>query len=365
MSNTDLQEAAQPAGQGMAAAASDSAKAVAEIQSAMTIAKRFPRDEVSANNKIKNAFQRTSLAKISQYTYAKGGTNIEGPSIRSAEAIAQLWGNIQFGFRELSRGVDMEGVPYSEIEAYAWDIESNTKRPVVFIVKHWRDTKQGGYALKDEREIYELTANMAQRRVRACIMAVIPGDVFDAAMVQAKATLVASADTSEEGRRTILGNFLKDFGVSKEQIQRKIQRDMEAIQPAQVVQLQSILASLRDGMSVSSDHFEPDDSTPAEVADKLPAYPEDRFNKNFDAWEALIRSGKRSAEDIIATLSAVGVLSRDQKEQLRAFHPARDADDQQRKIADLAGMELNDNDKAPADHNEWLADFESDGGDNQ
>jgi hypothetical protein len=50
--------------------------------------------------------------------------------------------------------------------------------------------------------------------------------------------------------------------VTKEQIEKRIQRRIDAIQPAQVVTLRKIYASLRDGMSVAADWFEPAEQTP-------------------------------------------------------------------------------------------------------
>src|SRR5690349_331414 len=69
-------------------------KAVAEVQAMLTIAKRFPRDEARAYQKVQTACQRPMLAEAARYTYNRGGSEITGPSIRLAEAIAQLWGNI-------------------------------------------------------------------------------------------------------------------------------------------------------------------------------------------------------------------------------------------------------------------------------
>ncbi len=71
----------------------------------------------------------------------------------------------------------------STVEAFAWDVEeANTRQTKVFQVRHWRHTKQGGYKLTDPRDIYELVANNGARRLRACILGVIPGDVIDAAV---------------------------------------------------------------------------------------------------------------------------------------------------------------------------------------
>ncbi len=241
---------------------------IAEVQAKLLMAERFPRDEVAAMDRILNAFTRPTLAEQAQYQYSKGGSDVSGPSIRSAEAIAQMWGNLEFGFRELSRGRGEDGVTYSEVEAFAFDLQYRTRRPLTFIVRHWRDTKRGGYQLKDEREIYELMANMAQRRVRACILAVVPGDVIDAAMKQADATLHAKADTSPEAMAKLVEAFAA-FDVTKEHIEKRIQRRLEAIQPAQVVSLRKVYASLRDGMSAPHEWFEiepPEPEIPEAVA---------------------------------------------------------------------------------------------------
>jgi hypothetical protein len=228
---------------------------LAEMQTKYLMAQQFPRDVVAAMDRILNSFTRPTLAEKAQYQFSRGGSDIVGPSIRAAEAIAQQWGNMEQGFREVSRVIGSDGVPFSEVEAYCADLEGRSAKRLQFIVRHWRDTKSGGYKLKDERDIYELIANQAQRRVRACILAMIPGDVTEAAMDQAALTLSATADTSPEATQKMVAAFGK-FGVTKEQIEKRIQRRMDAIQPAQVVTLRRIYASLNDGMSEPQDWFD-------------------------------------------------------------------------------------------------------------
>jgi hypothetical protein len=48
-----------------------------------------------------------------------------------------------------------------------------------------------------------------------------------------------------------------EIGVTREQIEARIQCRIDAIRPAQVVQLRKIFASVRDGMSSPADWFEP------------------------------------------------------------------------------------------------------------
>jgi hypothetical protein len=233
------------------------ARELAETQTKYLMAEQFPRDERAAMDRIINAFSRVGMAERAEYQFARGGSDIAGPSIHAAQAIAQQWGNIEFGWRELSRGIGYDGVPFSEVEAYAVDLQARNPSRIGFIVRHWRDTKSGGYRLKDERDIYELCANQAQRRKRACILAILPQDVVDGAMEQAEVTLSAKADTSPEAMAKMVAAFTA-FGVTKEHIEKRIQRRIDTIGAAQVVQLKRIYASLRDDMSTAADWFEID-----------------------------------------------------------------------------------------------------------
>lgn len=226
-----------------------------QVQVAMLAAKRFPRDEKAALDRILNSCSRESLAAVSQYQFARGGSDVSGPSIRLAEAIAQQWGNLECGWREIDRFKDSDGVGVSVVEAYAWDMESNCRVPRVFNIRHWRDKRGGGNVLTEERDIYELCANQAARRLRACILAVIPGDIVEEAMNQCNATLAASADTSPDAQKKILVRF-DEVGVTKAQIEAKIQRRLESITPAQVLNLRKIYTSLKDGMSSAADWFD-------------------------------------------------------------------------------------------------------------
>ncbi|CAJ2875819.1 Uncharacterised protein [Burkholderia pseudomallei] len=242
-------ELAQTAG-----ARQNQSREIAEMQVTYLMAQQFPRDPAKAMNRILDAFTRLSLAEKSQYEYSRGGTEIRGPSIKAMEAIAAEWENIDVKWRVVSRGVDARGIPFSEVEASAIDTQTRTRKSIAFPVSHWRDTKQGGYALKDERDIYELCANMAQRRVRACIEAVIPTDVIEAAMEQADTTL-QKVDTSPEAMQKMLVAF-EPFGVTRAHIEKRIQRSLDSIKPTQVVSLKRIYASLRDGVSEPADWFD-------------------------------------------------------------------------------------------------------------
>ncbi|MEG7697727.1 hypothetical protein U2181_15285, partial [Listeria monocytogenes] len=91
--------------------------------------------------------------------------------IRLAEVIARAMGNLEFGVKELARSQSV-----SEMQAFSWDLETNTRSSQNFQVRHERHTKQGVKPLTDPRDIYEATANEGGRRLRARLLAIIPPD---------------------------------------------------------------------------------------------------------------------------------------------------------------------------------------------
>lgn len=232
-------------------------RAVAEVQGAIFLAKQFPRDRVARLEAIKMECTRKALAEQALYSYNRGGGAVDGPTIRLAEMLAQSWGNFQFGWDEVSRIERSGDKPgYSDIIAWAWDLETNVKRPTKFVVQHVRDSKQGRKLLTDERDIYETCANNAARRMRQCILNLIPGDVIDAAMDQCEKTLAANETVTPE-TITKMEDALSKFGVTRQQIEKKVNRKLESINSAVMMQLRKIYTSLNDGMSEVSDWFDP------------------------------------------------------------------------------------------------------------
>lgn len=220
-----------------------------EVQAAMVVAKKFPRNEKNSADRILAACSRESLAKDAMYEYPRGGETITGPSIRLAEALAQNWGNIDFGIIELEQGSGE-----SQVMSYAWDLETNTRQSKIFTVSHMRQTKKGAYPLTDPRDIYEMVANQGARRLRACILGVIPSDVVDMAMRQCELTLKANKAPLDERIKNMVEAFQKDFGVDADALRNYIGKNVEAFSEADVIRLAKVYRSLKDGV-IGSEYF--------------------------------------------------------------------------------------------------------------
>ena len=187
-----------PAGGGALAAITGNA-AVTEVLASIWIAKQFPRDLAEVTARMNQACSRLTLAQSATYAFPRGGTTVEGPSIRLAEALIGAWGNAEAGWKEVARhwdpkGADGNGCMVSECVAFCFDKETNVRREISFTVNHTRDKNEyeGGkkvmkrVALESERDVYELCANMASRRIRACILQVLPGWLTEEALATTK-----------------------------------------------------------------------------------------------------------------------------------------------------------------------------------
>ena len=216
-------------------------RAMSEVRGMMILAKQFPRDETLAFSKVMLACQRIDFAEKATYSYPRSGETISGPSIRLAEELARCWGNIDFGIKELSQK-DGE----SEMMAYAWDLETNTRSSQNFAVKHIRDVKGTARKLTTQRDIYENNANNAGRRLRARILAIIPPD-----LVNAGKNDVPLIDRA----RNMVMAFSK-VGVKKSLIEKRLGHSVEDITSEELVEYKGILNSIKEGMTGISSWFD-------------------------------------------------------------------------------------------------------------
>lgn len=243
-------------------AAMTSNREAQEVQAAVFMAKRFPRDENAALARINQSCQRRGLAEKAIYTYPKGGQNVTGPSIRLAEAIAQAWGNIQSGV------VELEQRPGESVcMSYCWDIETNTRDVKIFNVSHSVQTKKGTKVLTDPREIYEHVANQGARRKRACILAVIPKDVVDFAVDACQKTLASgNKEPLIDRLRNLVNRFQKYYSVPLESIEKYMGYKLDSFTELDGVTLAGIYTALKEGNAKREDYFELPKAAPVNAA---------------------------------------------------------------------------------------------------
>lgn len=232
-------------------AQSSSSREMEEVKGQIFMAKQFPRNVFEAEKRILDSCKRESLAKVAVYQYPRGGSKVEGPSIRLAEVLAQNWGNLAFGVKEL------EQRPGESVAmAYAWDLETNVRQEKIFTVPHSMKAKGKIKKLDDPRDIYEKVANDGSRRVRACILGVIPGDIVEKALEQCSETLRGNNNGPLKDRiANALKTFKEKYRVTQTMIEDKFGYNADAFTEYDYVELIKIFNSLKDGMSKVDDWF--------------------------------------------------------------------------------------------------------------
>ena len=229
----------------------EASRAIAEAQGKLVIAKRFPRDEVQAYAKAMEACQRPTMAEKAFYSFPRGGQTVEGPTIRFTEELARCWGNIDYGIKELSQD---EGK--SEMQAYAWDLETNAQSVQNFTNPHSKDVNGKIKQLTSQRDIYENNANMATRRLRSRILAILPSWFVEDAISECKKTLAGHNETPLVDRvKKMVVQFAK-LGVTQEQIETRLKRKIDTMNADDFVEYIGIYNAIKQGESKIAEWFE-------------------------------------------------------------------------------------------------------------
>lgn len=231
----------------------EASRAIAEAQGKLVIAKRFPRNEVEAYAKAMEACQRPTMAAKAFYSFPRGGQTVAGPTIRFAEELARCWGNIDYGIKELSQD---DGK--SEMQAYAWDLETNAQSVQNFTNPHQREQGKKMVALTSQRDIYENNANMATRRLRSRILAILPSWFVEDAIEECKKTLAGHNDTPLIDRvKKMVVQFAK-MGVTQEQIEKRLKRKIDTMNADDFTTFIGIYNAIKQGEGKIADWFETD-----------------------------------------------------------------------------------------------------------
>lgn len=229
----------------------EASRAIAEAQGKLVIAKRFPRDEVQAYAKAIEACQRPSMAEKAFYSFPRGGQTVEGPTIRFAEELARCWGNIDYGIKELSQDNGK-----SEMQAYAWDLETNAQSVQNFTNPHQREQGKKMVTLTSQRDIYENNANMATRRLRSRILAILPSWFVEDCVEECKKTVAGDNELPLVDRVKKMVVMFAKFGVTQEQIEKRLKRKVDTMTADDFVEYIGIYNAIKNKESKISEWFE-------------------------------------------------------------------------------------------------------------
>ncbi len=235
------------------ATAVEQSRAIAEVQAAIVVAQQCPRNITRAQRDMLRSCGQMALAEKAFFRYSRGEGQITGPSVQLARELARCFGNVQYGVAELRRD-DVAGE--SEMLAFCWDVETNTRSSTTFIVPHRRDTKKGVRQLTDMRDIYENNANNGARRLREMIFAIVPGWYTEDAVAACYETLNADGGQGTLAERVALAiDGYATRKVTAAQLEQKLGAPAGRWTASDLTQLSVIYRSIQRGEIRVEDEF--------------------------------------------------------------------------------------------------------------
>jgi hypothetical protein len=249
------------------ATAIEQARAVAEVMAAVTVAQQCPRDMGRAWAEMRASCGRMALASRAFYAVPNRGT---GPSVHLARELARIWGNLDSGVRELRRDDDAHE---SEIQAYAWDQQTNVRTSRSFIHPHARMKGRDRQPLTDLTDIYLSNQNVGARAVRECLFAAMPADFVAEAQELCRATIEKGDGKPLDRRIADMVAAFGGIGVTAAQIETRLGRGKGQWTASDLADLLVVFSSIKRAETTADDEFPPERVTAAEIQGAAQAAP--------------------------------------------------------------------------------------------
>ena len=257
------------------ATAIEQARAVAEVAAAVQVAQQFPRDVSRAIARMREECKQRALADRAFYSIPRSGGRVEGTTVHAARALAACWGNIDYGVRELRRDDDA-GV--SEMQAWAWDQETNVRSSRSFVVPHERMATDRKTRAKIRERLIDLgdiannNNSVAARAVRETIFTVLPVWFRAEAEALLTETLHSNSDghTVQQQAVAAVDHYSAQHNVSRRQLEQRIGRHVADWTAADVAGLRVLSGELTRGEKRTADEFGPERLTAADITGSEP-----------------------------------------------------------------------------------------------
>lgn len=248
----------------------EQSRAAAEVFASVMAADAKPRDVQAAIRALEETCGMKELAEHAFFRFSRGGQQVTGPTIHLARELARCWGNIQYGVAELRRD---DAAQQSEMQAFAWDLETNARNASIFIVPHRRDKRGGSEPITDARDVYENNANAGARRVREAIFAVLPLWFVERGKAMCIRTLEHGGGKPLPERIAAAIKAFAEINVSEDRLAAKVGRPAKVWTALDLAPLSVVLTSIKRGEATVDEEFPLDEQvvTVGEIAAARPA----------------------------------------------------------------------------------------------
>jgi hypothetical protein len=175
--------------------------------------------------------------------------------------------------------------------------------------------------LGTDDDILNKRGALISKAIRTIGLRIIPGDLCDEAEAIIKAVRLDSAAKDPDAERRKIVDAFAEIGVNATDLTNYLGHAIAQCAPAQIVKLRGIYGAIRDGeatwQSVMQNKAEQAGASGSEKG--LPACTAESFDKNKASWMKAIKDGKKTVNDLIATIQTKELLSDDQKVEIASW----------------------------------------------
>lgn len=242
------------------------AKEQAIVRARFDRARDCPRDWMTVRTKLLAECDRPGFADAAIYSKPVGGKQMEGMSIRFAEACARVAGNI----RTTPELIEEDGrrvvyrVSVIDLETNAsWDdevplaktVERSTVREGQVAIGERKNTrgKTTYIILANEDEMANKKGSAVSKVARNLILRLMPSDLVDECRARCEATITKRDSKNPAQARNALLDAFSALGVTPKQVGEYIGHDASTISPVEMGKLRPIYAALKEGETTWKD----------------------------------------------------------------------------------------------------------------
>ncbi|MCA8017774.1 hypothetical protein [Burkholderia metallica] len=310
------------------------AQAKAMIEARYIMAIRRPRDIDVVRERLLKECRRPTFAEVARYTKPIGSDKNKwptGPSIRFAEAAVRHMTNIMVETMIVydDREKRIVRVTVTDLEAnvpYTQDV------PIIKTIER-RKTKQGDVVLRTRTNSYgdllyilEATDDdiinkqqaLISKAVRTLGLRLVPGDIIDECMnLVVETKKKEDAEDPDAAKRKLFDAFAA-IGVRAEQLKEYLGNDATTLTPAELSDLRSIYAAIRDEETTWRDVMEnkAEQGTGNEGSNGRSAIrtcSEEEFQQKSPGWRKQVVEGRKTIADLVAMIETRTKLTEEQK----------------------------------------------------
>lgn len=219
----------------------------AEVDIQVATAKSYPRDIKAALNQIVTyAAMDKDTADECFYVLRRGGSVIEGLSVRMAEIIAGAWGNL----RVQTRIIGNDG-KWITAQAVCFDLETNV---AVCKEVQRRITDKQGRTFSDDMQV--VTGNAAASiALRNAVLTVVPKAVTKRAVDEVRRVALGQSIDIETGRANCIKKFAR-IGVSEDMLLWYLGiESVDDIDKQRLLELRGTMNAIEEGTTTVDETF--------------------------------------------------------------------------------------------------------------